>query len=241
MPWGDMSSLCDMPHTKSNDGPILWMRPGEQSIPTAELGKSPLKRKRHVEILQATGKIEHFFTSPFMIPEMRASTNCRTSSTSPGLVPSGRSISKTALMPMQTMSALDWIVRRPRLWVSASRWQEYSVPLRMSSFLCALGFTHRRFKGNSLWRERQWNQPHHKRHGHLQCCRFPQLGGKVTARPPWASSFSGTNDVCALNVKNWPNAASRIAAHFNATSINKRLRDRLWLGMISHVLLWDSR
>ena len=46
MPWGEMSHLFEMNPTKSNDGPILWMRPGEQSIPTAELGKSPLKRRR---------------------------------------------------------------------------------------------------------------------------------------------------------------------------------------------------
>jgi hypothetical protein len=46
MPWGDLSSLNGMLPTKSNDGPILWMRPGEQSIPTVELGKSPLKRRR---------------------------------------------------------------------------------------------------------------------------------------------------------------------------------------------------
>ncbi len=47
MPWGGMSKLSDMVPTSSNDGPILWMRPGEQSIPTSELGKSPLKRRRY--------------------------------------------------------------------------------------------------------------------------------------------------------------------------------------------------
>ena len=46
MPWGWASSLDTMHPTKSNDGPILWMRPGEQSIPTGELGKSPSKRRR---------------------------------------------------------------------------------------------------------------------------------------------------------------------------------------------------
>ena len=34
MPWGDRSILKDAPRNKSNDGPILWIRPGEQSIPT---------------------------------------------------------------------------------------------------------------------------------------------------------------------------------------------------------------
>ncbi|CAB4058639.1 RSBN1 [Lepeophtheirus salmonis] len=50
MPWGPLSILSDMSPTKSNDGPILWMRPGEQSIPTVELGKSPLKRRRNAGI-----------------------------------------------------------------------------------------------------------------------------------------------------------------------------------------------
>ena len=47
MPWGCSSSTDTMHPTKSNDGPILWMRPGEQSIPTGELGKSPSKRRRN--------------------------------------------------------------------------------------------------------------------------------------------------------------------------------------------------
>ena len=50
MPWGELSNLKDMNPMKSNDGPILWMRPGEQSIPTVELGKSPLKRRRNAGI-----------------------------------------------------------------------------------------------------------------------------------------------------------------------------------------------
>lgn len=44
MPWGALS-VIHMNRTESNDGPILWCRPGEQLVPTAE-AKSPLKRKR---------------------------------------------------------------------------------------------------------------------------------------------------------------------------------------------------
>jgi len=47
MPWSEKTVTCDMHPTKSNDGPILWMRPGEQSIPTIELGSSPFKRRRN--------------------------------------------------------------------------------------------------------------------------------------------------------------------------------------------------
>ncbi|KAG0723775.1 Round spermatid basic protein 1-like protein [Chionoecetes opilio] len=46
MPWGPMSMVKMASPQQSNDGPILWIRPGEQLIPTAELGKSPAKRKR---------------------------------------------------------------------------------------------------------------------------------------------------------------------------------------------------
>ncbi|OTF69718.1 round spermatid basic protein 1-like protein [Euroglyphus maynei] len=40
MPWGTMSSLHMSSPTESNDGPILWVRPGEQLIPTACLSSS---------------------------------------------------------------------------------------------------------------------------------------------------------------------------------------------------------
>lgn len=51
MPWGEKSILHEqILRDKSNDGPILWIRPGEQSVPTGELGKSPLKRKRNSAI-----------------------------------------------------------------------------------------------------------------------------------------------------------------------------------------------
>lgn len=44
MPWGKLS-VVQMDPRLSNDGPILWIRPGEQLIPTADL-KTPLKRQR---------------------------------------------------------------------------------------------------------------------------------------------------------------------------------------------------
>lgn len=45
MPWGKMS-IVQMDPRLSNDGPILWVRPGEQLVPTAELTKTPMKRQR---------------------------------------------------------------------------------------------------------------------------------------------------------------------------------------------------
>jgi hypothetical protein len=44
MPWGKLSTV-QMDPRLSNDGPILWIRPGEQLIPTADL-KTPQKRQR---------------------------------------------------------------------------------------------------------------------------------------------------------------------------------------------------
>ncbi|CAG0912436.1 unnamed protein product [Notodromas monacha] len=55
MPWGSMSSCRGMDPRRSDDGPILWVRPGEQMVPTSYMrgrngegpcGISPLKRKR---------------------------------------------------------------------------------------------------------------------------------------------------------------------------------------------------
>lgn len=46
MPWGSKSILQTDPRL-SNDGPILWIRCGEQLVPTAELNsKTPFKRQR---------------------------------------------------------------------------------------------------------------------------------------------------------------------------------------------------
>jgi lysine-specific demethylase 9 len=47
MPWGPLS-IVRMDPRLSNDGPILWIRPGEQLIPTAEITKTPLKRQRYI-------------------------------------------------------------------------------------------------------------------------------------------------------------------------------------------------
>ena len=49
LPWGTFSSLRLQSPTESDDGPIMWVRPGEQMIPLADMPKSPFKRKRCVE------------------------------------------------------------------------------------------------------------------------------------------------------------------------------------------------
>ncbi|XP_017561910.1 lysine-specific demethylase RSBN1L [Pygocentrus nattereri] len=46
LPWGTFSSLKLMSPTESDDGPIMWVRPGEQMIPVTDMPKSPFKRKR---------------------------------------------------------------------------------------------------------------------------------------------------------------------------------------------------
>ncbi|XP_039297662.1 lysine-specific demethylase RSBN1L [Nilaparvata lugens] len=46
MPWGPLSVVQMETPQESNDGPILWIRPGEQLVPTADMNKSPYKRRR---------------------------------------------------------------------------------------------------------------------------------------------------------------------------------------------------
>ncbi|XP_067863831.1 lysine-specific demethylase 9-like isoform X2 [Heptranchias perlo] len=46
LPWGIMSNLQLQCRSQSDDGPIMWVRPGEQMIPTADMPKSPFKRRR---------------------------------------------------------------------------------------------------------------------------------------------------------------------------------------------------
>ncbi|KAE8616393.1 hypothetical protein XENTR_v10008792 [Xenopus tropicalis] len=46
LPWGTCSSLQLKSRKESDDGPIMWVRPGEQMIPVADMPKSPFKRKR---------------------------------------------------------------------------------------------------------------------------------------------------------------------------------------------------
>ncbi|XP_075218895.1 uncharacterized protein LOC142323308 isoform X2 [Lycorma delicatula] len=46
MPWGPLSVVQMESPQESNDGPILWIRPGEQLVPTADIHKSPFKRRR---------------------------------------------------------------------------------------------------------------------------------------------------------------------------------------------------
>uniref|UniRef100_A0AAY4B849 Round spermatid basic protein 1 n=1 Tax=Denticeps clupeoides TaxID=299321 RepID=A0AAY4B849_9TELE len=46
LPWGSLSSLKLSCRSQSDDGPIMWVRPGEQMVPTADMPKSPFKRRR---------------------------------------------------------------------------------------------------------------------------------------------------------------------------------------------------
>ncbi|KAK6292421.1 hypothetical protein J4Q44_G00370050 [Coregonus suidteri] len=46
LPWGTFSSLKLKSPKESDDGPIMWVRPGEQMIPVADIPKSPYIRRR---------------------------------------------------------------------------------------------------------------------------------------------------------------------------------------------------
>lgn len=46
MPWGKFSLLRMDDPQQSNDGPIFWVRPGEQMVPATERSSSPYKKRR---------------------------------------------------------------------------------------------------------------------------------------------------------------------------------------------------
>ncbi|EDV24773.1 uncharacterized protein TRIADDRAFT_24851 [Trichoplax adhaerens] len=46
MPWGKLSNLKLNSRCDSDDGPILWVRPGEQIVPATDLAKSPHKKRK---------------------------------------------------------------------------------------------------------------------------------------------------------------------------------------------------
>ena len=46
LPWGELAVTSGVDRTRSNDGPILWSRPGEQMVPSAEMPKSPQGKRR---------------------------------------------------------------------------------------------------------------------------------------------------------------------------------------------------
>ncbi|XP_076357427.1 uncharacterized protein LOC143250566 [Tachypleus tridentatus] len=50
MPWGEMSSVQMESPQESNDGPILWIRPGEQLVPTADMTPKPSVKRKWSEL-----------------------------------------------------------------------------------------------------------------------------------------------------------------------------------------------
>ena len=46
LPWGTLSSMHMLDRKESNDGPILWVRPGEQMVPMGDVARSPLVKRR---------------------------------------------------------------------------------------------------------------------------------------------------------------------------------------------------
>ena len=45
-PWGRLSQVHGMDPQVSSDGPILWTRPGEQTVPTADMPKAAKTGRR---------------------------------------------------------------------------------------------------------------------------------------------------------------------------------------------------
>ena len=59
LPWGELSNLQLSHRSHSDDGPILWVRPGEQLIPTGEIwGNS--KEEKNVSTPCTCTRVLHF-------------------------------------------------------------------------------------------------------------------------------------------------------------------------------------
>ena len=48
LPWGSLSALSLNSRSQSDDGPILWVRPGEQLVPTADQSRQSTPRKKRM-------------------------------------------------------------------------------------------------------------------------------------------------------------------------------------------------
>ena len=48
LPWSDLSGLQITDRKESDDGPILWVRPGEQVLPLSEIPRSQLPKRRRL-------------------------------------------------------------------------------------------------------------------------------------------------------------------------------------------------
>ncbi|XP_053705120.1 lysine-specific demethylase 9 [Synchiropus splendidus] len=52
LPWGSLSSLKLDCRSQSDDGPIMWVRPGEQMIPTADMPQALFRRRRSMNSIK---------------------------------------------------------------------------------------------------------------------------------------------------------------------------------------------
>ena len=98
LPWGSLSSLQLSQRSQSDDGPILWVRPGEQLIPTADIGGGGTPRKKRMSV-------------GLLIPRL-FSPACRPGD-KPGISPACTAgdlklASFSGLSPLKACTASDW-------------------------------------------------------------------------------------------------------------------------------------
>lgn len=58
LPWGDFSHLKNMKPNESDDGPIFWVRPGEQMVPTSSDARRGAHEPRHPNATRVTERRE---------------------------------------------------------------------------------------------------------------------------------------------------------------------------------------
>ena len=59
LPWGSLSTLNLSSRGHSDDGPILWVRPGEQLIPTADQSRHGTPKKKRMLVTSHTHTHTH--------------------------------------------------------------------------------------------------------------------------------------------------------------------------------------
>ena len=56
LPWGSLSALDLKSRSHSDDGPILWVRPGEQLVPTADHSRQGTPRKKRMLVSSSASR-----------------------------------------------------------------------------------------------------------------------------------------------------------------------------------------
>lgn len=199
MPWGE-KSIVQMDPRLSNDGPILWVRPGEQLVPTAELTKTPMKRQRLATFLTPASSFVclHFFfgiTFSLIICHHISAHRTRINELRNLQYLPRLSEARETMFEDRTKAHADHVGHGHERMTTAAVGKNHNflcyyltmekmlliIEMSSSSFRCVEGGT-MRSKGRS--------KSHHERCGSLLCRRLSHIGREAAARFIRATDFA---------------------------------------------------